>query len=230
MRAIVSIIFLIVSFSHAHEGGHDDGHNEPGAIKNGKLKGADDVVYLDAGPYVQWTGQKLKRKISSSNQVIYQYNDEVKDLAGLPTTDKNKYLELKVPGAEILKAFSFDHAGELHDMIEMISPDFSNGVVISKSKDLSLRWKADQTASMVRVIIEVYDSSGNLNGRLTVSTSDDGEFDVPTNLLSQLPEGEGKIAVKRIWLGEFQPKSEKNDMIGIKCVVSIVGKAKVLAD
>ena len=225
MRALIIAIVLLGSIVQAHDG-HDHG-SEPGAIKNGKLTGQDNLVYLDAGPHIEWGGQKLKRKVSESNQIIYQTSEELKEATGL-SAGPDKFLELKVPGAELLKAFSFDHAGDQHDPIEVNSPDFSNDVVISKSKAMSLRWKADTTSSLVKIIIEVYTASGNLAGRVTVSTKDDGEYDLPVNLLSQLPDGEGKIAIKRIWFGEFQPLKDKSDMIGLRSVMSIVGKAKIL--
>lgn len=225
MRAVVFVMLFFMSLVHAHDG-HDHGA-EPGAIENGKITGKDNLVYLDAGPQVEWAGQKLKRKISESNQVIYQSSEELKEAKSL-SGSPDKFLELKVPGAEILKAFSFDHAGEIHDPIEVNSPNFSNDVVISKSKSMSLRWKADTTATLVKIIVEVYSTSGKLAGRVTVSTKDDGEYDLPANLLSQLPAGEGKIAIKRIWFGEFQPDKDKTEMIGLKSVMSIVGKAKIL--
>lgn len=225
MRSVIILIFTLFSFAY----GHDGGHSEPGtpdAITNGKLTNKDNMTYLDAGPHLQWAGQKLVRKVTTTSEIIYQYSGEVKELNTL-SANPDKYLELKVSGGEVLKAFSFDHAGEMHDLIEISSPDFSNEVVISKEKDLSLRWKSDPTASMIKIIIEVYASPGKLSGRVTLSTNDDGEFHVPVNLLSQLPDGEGKIAVKRIWLGQFQPKTEANDMLGVKCAVSVVGKVKV---
>lgn len=225
MRPVILLLLLFVSVVRAHDG-HDHG-TEPGAIENGKLIGKDNLVYLDAGPQLEWAGQKLKRKISESNQVIYQVSEELKVPAGL-SAGPDKFLEIKVPGAEILKAFSFDHAGEIHEAIEVNAPDFSNDVLISKSKPLSLRWKADPTSSLVKIIIEVYSASGKLAGRVTVSTNDDGEYSMATNLLSQLPAGEGKIAIKRIWFGEFQPDKDKTEMIGLKSVMSIVGSAKVL--
>ena len=227
MRAIIGLFFLVFSISHAHEG-HDNDLHQPSVIEKGKLTGKDKVVYLDAGATIQWAGLKLKRKISDLNQVIYQFNDEVKEQGEPAATDKSKYLELNVPGAESLKAFTFDHAGEMHDMIEMIAPDLSNTVSISRDKALSLRWKPDPSSSVVKVIIEVYDSAGKLIGRLTTSTTDDGEFDVPRELLSQLPVGEGKIAFKRMWFGEFQPVKDKTEMIGLKSVMSVVGKAKIM--
>ena len=227
MRAVAGLLILAFSFGYAHEG-HDDNLHQPSVIEKGKLVGKDQVVYLDAGAAIQWNGLKLKRKISELNQVIYQFNDEIKEQNEPATTDKSKYLELKVPGSESLKAFTFDHAGEMHDMIEMISPDFSNTLTIPKGKELGLRWKPDPTSSVIKVIIEVYDTAGKLIGRLTTSTTDDGEFDVPTDLLSQLPVGEGKIAFKRMWFGEFQPVKDKTEMIGLKSVMSVVGKAKVL--
>lgn len=227
MRSVVVVlIFSLFSIAYGHDGGHSE-PEAPDAIANGKLTGKDNTTYLDAGASVLWAGQKLTRKVTTKNEIIYQYSGEVKELNTLSTAP-DKYLELKVSGGEALKAFSFDHAGEMHDLIAISSPDFSNDVVISKEKDLPLRWKSDPTASMIKVIIEVYSSSGKLGGRVTLSTNDDGEFDVPVNLLSQLPTGEGKIAIKRIWLGQFQPKAETSDMLGVKCAVSIVGKAKVL--
>ena len=225
MRSVVLLIFFIFSVAHAHDG-HDDGH-PPAAIENGKLQAKDSITYLDAGADVEWMGQKLKRKITATNQIVYQYNDTIKELSGL-STDQDKYLNLKVTGGEVLKAFSFDHAGELHDSIEIISPDLTNDVVVSKDKELQLRWKADSTSSMIKVIIETYSSSGQLTGRLTVSTNDDGDFNVPTSYLNQLPSGSGKIAIKRIWLGEFQPNEKSSETVGVKSVVSLVGKVKVL--
>ena len=215
------------SFSHAHEGGHGGG--VPGAIVNGKLMGADKVNYLDAGAFVTWNGQQLKRKISNSDQIIYQFQNDLANVAEASESSGSNFLELKVSGGELLKPFTFDHAGEEHSMIEMISPDFSRDISIESGKDLALRWKADKPADMVTVILEVYDSAGKLSGRVTASTTDDGEFDLPQNLINQLGEGEGKIANKRIWFGEFQP-AENGDMIGVKCVVSLVGKLKIIAD
>ncbi len=225
MRSVVFILLLFTSVVRAHDG-HDHGI-EPGAIENGKLTGQDNVVYLDAGPHVEWAGQKLKRKISESNQVIYQSSDELKESTSL-SASPDKFLELKVPGAQILKAFSFDHAGEKHDPIDVTSPDFSNDVLISKGRPISLRWKSDATSTLVKIIVEVYSTSGKLAGRVTVSTKDDGEYDMPANLISQLPAGDGKIAIKRIWFGEFQPDKDKAEMVGLKSITSIVGKAKIL--
>lgn len=224
MRSVVLSIFFIFSFAHAHDG-HDHG-SPPAAIENGKLQAKDSIIYLDAGADVEWMGQKLKRKITATNQIVYQYSDAVKELSVL-SNDETKYLNLKVTGGEVLKAFGFDHAGELHDQIELTSPDFTNDVVISRDKELQLRWKADLTASMIKVIIETYSASGSLTGRLTISTNDDGDFSVPLSYLNQLPSGNGKIAIKRIWLGEFQPNEKTSDTIGVKSVVSIVGKVKV---
>lgn len=224
MRALVFLMLVLISVARAHEG-HDHGA-EPGAIKNGKLIGKDSLVYLDAGPQIEWAGQKLKRKISELNQVVYKFSEELKEDKNL-SSGQDKFLELKVPGAEILKAFSFDHAGELRDPIEINSPDFSNDVIVSKNKPLALRWKADPTSSLVKIIIEVYSATGKLIGRVSVSTKDDGEYDLPAKLLNQLPLGEGKIALKRIWFGEFQPDKDKSDMIGVKSAMSVVGRSKV---
>ena len=78
MRAVTGLLILVFSISHAHEG-HDDNLHQPSVIEKGKLTGKDQVVYLDAGAAIQWNGLKLKRKISDLNQVIYQFNDEIKE-------------------------------------------------------------------------------------------------------------------------------------------------------
>ena len=224
MRSIIFLVLAFLSVSHAHDG-HGD-HNEPGAIENGKLVSRDNLTYLDAGAKVQWLGQQLKRKVTEANEIVYQYTGEQKDLSVL-SSSPDKYLDLKVTGGEVLKAFNFDHAGETHDMIEMTSPDLTQDVMVSRGTDLKLAWKADATASMIKVIIEMYSEAGQLTGRLTVSTNDDGEFNVPSQYLNQLPSGPGKIAVKRIWLGEFKPTEESKEIIGVKSVVSVVGTIKI---
>lgn len=227
MRTLVLLTLFVFSTTQAHEGHVDP--TPPAAIKDGKLKGKDELVYLDAGPEVNWAGQKLRRQITDSNQVVYQFNDEIKSLSDL-ATGSDKYLELKIPGAEVLKPFSFDHAGEMHDPIEIVSPDFSTTNFIDKSKALQLRWKADATSSLIKVIIEIYSTDGKLAGRVTISTRDNGEYDVPANFLQQLPAGSGKIAIKRIWFGEFQPQLDSSDMVGVKCVVSALGSVKISGD
>ncbi len=159
MRSLIYSIFFIFSYVQAHKG-HNDGH-PPAAIENGKLTALDKISYLDAGADVQWLGQKLKRKITETNQIVYQYSDIAKDLGTL-SNEQDKFLSLKVSGGEALKAFSFDHAGDMHDSIEITSPDFTSDVMIPKNKDLQLRWKADSTASMIKIIIETYSASGSL--------------------------------------------------------------------
>lgn len=234
MRSLISLIFMLSSLGNAHDGvDHGDGDHKPSSIENGKLLGKDKITYLDAGADIQWAGQKLKRQITNTNQVIYQYSGEVKEETKTSAAFSN-YYDLKISGGEILKSFSFDHAGESNAVLEMLSPDFSRLVEISKLHEFKLNWKAElktsPPASMIKIIIEVMSASKSLQGRLTVSTNDDGEFSIPVELLSQLPEGSAKIAVKRIWLGEFQPFSGKNEMLGVKTVVSVVGTAKVVAD
>ena len=141
--------------------------------------------------------QKLKRKITN-NQLIYQYSGEDNETPKTSNTE-DKYYSLKISGGEVLKAFVFNHAGESHDFVKITSPDFSEIVQISKDHDLAIRWVADDSASMIKIIIEVFSGSGSL----TVSTNDDGTFDIPITLLNQLPEGQAKIAMRRIWLGEY---------------------------
>lgn len=224
MRALIALL-LFVSVCYAHDG-HDDHAPPPAAIHNGKLTAPDNITYLDAGAEVEWMGQKLKRKINEKNQLVYQFNGEPNALNAL-ATDQDKYLNLKVTGAEALKAFTFDHAGDLHDPIEITAPDFTNEIAIDKSKDLRLQWKSDSSASMIKIIIETYSNDGKLTGRLTISTNDDGDFSVPAQYLSQLPSDGGKIAIKRIWLGEFNPSEKSTETIGVKSVVSLVGQVKV---
>lgn len=237
MRTLIALILMACTLSFAHEGEDHGDPDKPSAIENGKLLARDKVTYLDAGAHIQWAGQKLKRKITNTNQVIYQYKGEVKEenkTTDTTSNSQNSYFELKIPGGEALKAFSFDHAGESHDSIEILTPDFSETIAISKLRDFKLSWKAGQNAelppAMIKIIIEVISASGSLRGRLTVSTNDDGEFEISTKLLSQLPEGSAKIAIKRIWLGGCHPFSDKNEMLGIKTAVSIVGKAKIAAN
>ncbi len=83
---------------------------------------------------------------------------------------------------------------------------------------------------MIKIILEVHSASGELKGRLTHSTNDDGEFEIPVKQLSQLPVGSAKIAIKRIWLGGFYPLSDKTVMMGVKTAVSVVGKVKIVAE
>lgn len=227
MRAVIALL-LLVSASYAHDG-HNNNNPPPAAIQNGKLKAPDNVVYLDAGAEVEWMGQKLKRKITGKNQLVYQFNGEPVSISTL-ATDQDKYLTLKVSGGEALKAFNFDHAGDLHDPIEVTAPDFANEIVIQKDKDLRLQWKPDSSASMIKVIIETYSTEGKLTGRLTISTNDDGDFSVPSQYLNQLPNDSGKIAIKRIWLGEFNPNDKSTETIGVKSVVSLVGRVKLARD
>jgi hypothetical protein len=225
MRSVIFIALFIFSISYAHDG-HDD-HNAPGTIENGKLKAKDNVTYFDAGAEVQWLGQKLKRKITSNNQIVYQYSDGSKEASPL-TSEQDKYLTLKVPGGKVLKAFDFNHAGEMHDLIDVTSPDLNNDVTIMRDQDMRLTWNSDNTSSMIKVIYEVYSATGQLTGRLTLSTNDDGDFSVPSAYLNKLPAGQGKIAIKRIWFGEFQPNEKNNETIGVKSAVSVVGQIKIL--
>ena len=102
MRSVIFIALFIFSISYAHDG-HDD-HNAPGTIENGKLKAKDNVTYFDAGAEVQWLGQKLKRKITSNNQIVYQYSDGSKEASPL-TSEQDKYLTLKVPGGKVFGPF-----------------------------------------------------------------------------------------------------------------------------
>ncbi|MEK6628224.1 MAG: hypothetical protein AABY53_06325 [Bdellovibrionota bacterium] len=239
MHAVISafiIILISCSISYAHNGvDHGDGgsHDAPKGIENGKLEGQDHITYLDAGADIQWAGQKLKRKITDTNQVVYQYIGEVKEALSA-TEAQNNFLEIKIPGGQVLKTFSFNHAGESNEPLEILTPDFSRSVEISKHQDFKISWKprakTELTSAMIKIIIEVRTASNVLKGRLTLSTSDDGEFNIPVNLLSQLPEGSAKIAIKRIWLGGFHPFADKTQMLGVKTVVSVVGKAKVVAE
>jgi hypothetical protein len=228
MRTLVLLsAFFILSAANAHEG---EDHNSPPpvAIQNGKLKSKDSLIYFDAGAEVEWLDQKLKRKITDKNQIVYQYSGDVKEVTTELTADESKFLNLKVTGSEALKAFNFNHAGELKDSIELLSPDFSNEVVVPKSKDFRIQWKADSTASMVKVIFETYSATGLLTGRLTVSTNDDGDFSVPAQYLNQLPSDSGKIAVKRIWLGEFKINDNSSERVGVRSVTSSVAKVKII--
>lgn len=241
----ITVLLIACSISNAHDGvDHGDGeHPTLPAIENGKLEGQDKITYLDAGPDILWAGQKLKRKITDANQVVYQYTGEAKDAVQVTpqaadANTKNNFLEIKIPGGEVLKKFEFDHAGESNGTIEILTPDFSRSVEISKHQDFKISWKpqakTELASSMIKIIIEVLSASGNLQsslqGRLTVSTNDDGEYEIPVKLLIQLPEGSAKIAVKRIWLGGFHPFTDQTQMLGVKTVVSVVGKAKVVAE
>lgn len=225
MRSLIVLLLLLSLFTHAHDG-HDHGTNPPAVIQNGKLKANDNITYFDAGADIEWIGQKLKRKITEKGQIFYQYNGGSADT--LKVSDENKYLNLKVSGGEALKAFSFDHAGEMQEAIEITTPDFSNDIIVSKVKDLKLQWKPDSTSSMIKVIIETYSVEGKLTARLTTSTNDDGDFSIPASYLNQLPNDKGKIAIKRFWLGEFKPDEKSNDSVGVKSVVSSVGRIKVV--
>lgn len=228
MRTLVLVsVILVLSSVNAHDG-HDHNSPPPASIQNGKLKSQDKIVFFDAGTDVEWIDQKLKRKITDKNQIIYQYSGDIKETFNRSEPDESNFLKLKIAGSEALKAFSFDHAGELQNSIEMISPDFSNEVLISKDKDFKLQWKADTSASMVKVIIETYSAGGQLTGRLTVSTNDDGDFNVPAQYLNQLPNDSGKIAVKRIWLGEFKINENSSEKVGVRSVVSAITKIKIL--
>lgn len=228
MRTVVLLsVFLIVSSANAHEG---ENHNSPppAAIQNGKLKSFDNLTFLDAGAGIEWMEKKLKRKITDKNQIVYQYSGETKEISSVLAVDESKFLNLKVTGSEALKAFNFNHAGELHDNIEIVSPDFLEEIVIQKNKDFKLQWKADSSASMVKVIFETYSTAGLLTGRLTVSTNDDGDFNIPAQYLNQLPTDIGKIAVKRIWLGEFKINEDVAERVGVRSVVSSVAKIKIV--
>lgn len=228
MRTLILLsVLLVLSSVHAHDG-HDHNSPPPASIQNGKLKSQDNLTYFDAGTEVEWLDQKLKRKITDKNQIVYQYSGDVKETTTGLATDESKFLNLKVTGSEALKAFNFNHAGELKDNIELLSPDFSNEVVVPKSKDFRIQWKADSTASMVKVIFETYSATGLLTGRLTVSTNDDGDFSVPAQYLNQLPSDSGKIAVKRIWLGEFKINDNSSERVGVRSVTSSVAKVKII--
>ncbi|MEQ1723462.1 MAG: hypothetical protein ABL930_09820 [Pseudobdellovibrio sp.] len=228
MRTVVVLSVLwVLSSAHAHDG-HDHNSPPPASIQNGKLKSLDNLTYFDAGTEVEWLDQKLKRKITDKNQIVYQYSGDFKETTTEQVADESKFLNLKVEGSEAFKAFSFNHAGELKDSIELLSPDFSNEVIVQKNKDFRLQWKADTSASMVKVIFETYSATGQLTGRLTVSTNDDGDFNVPAQYLNQLPNDNGKIAVKRIWLGEFKINQNDSEKVGVRSVASAVAKVKMI--
>ena len=228
MRSVIFSLIFLFSTVYAHDGGHGGDEPTPSQIEKGKLKGKDDIVYLDAGSEIEWARQKLKRKITN-NQLIYQYTAEDNEALKTSTND-DKYYEVKISGGEVLKTFAFSHAGESHDFVKITSPDFTEIVQISKEHDLAIRWVADESASMIKIIIEVFSNSGSLTGHLTVSTNDDGTFDIPIKLLSQLPEGSAKIALRRIWLGEFSSPLDSKQMLGVRTSVSSVANAKVVAD
>ena len=221
MRTLIVLFATTLTFANAHEG------HTPGAIKNGKLIGHDGVTYLDAGGDVKWAKHNLRRKINENSQVIYQFSGEVEHEHS-STKSTESFLEFKAPGGEVLKAFAFDHAGELPETLEILSPDMSYIVEVSRGSDLQVRWGAKHPSSMIKIIIEVRSVSGLLKGRLTASASDDGAFDVPTSLLSQLPEGNAKIAIKRILIGGFHPFEKKDEMLGVRTAVSVVGVARVM--
>ena len=46
----------------------------------------DNITYLDAGAKVQWLGQQLNRKVTETNEIVYQYTGEQKDLSALSTS------------------------------------------------------------------------------------------------------------------------------------------------
>ena len=228
MRTLVLLSVVLCVFSvHAHDG-HDHNSPPPASIQNGKLKSHDNLVYFDAGINVEWMEQKLQRKVTDKNQIVYQYSGDFNETASDIAADESKFLNLKVTGSEALKAFNFNHAGELRNNIEIISPDFLNEVIVPKNRDFKLQWKADASAAMVKVIFETYSATGQLTGRLTVSTNDDGDFNVPAQYLNLLPSDSGKIAVKRIWLGEFKVNESSSDRVGVRSVVSSVAKVKII--
>ncbi len=114
MHALISALIIILSIctiSYAHNGvDHGDGGSHdshaPKAIEKGILDGQDNITYFDAGSVIQWAGQKLKRKITDTNQLIYQYAGELKEADHVepPAVDaatKNNYFELKIPGGEV---------------------------------------------------------------------------------------------------------------------------------
>lgn len=238
MRSLISLFFIIYTFcffSYSHDGEDhgDTPHDQPKAIEDGKLVGQDHITYLDAGAQINWAGQLLNRKVTDTNQVIYRFTGEIQNnFVQSEKDDTKNYLELKVPvGGKILKPFSFDHAGETHAPVEVTSPDFSKTVEISKHHDLKVMWVPNEKrASLVKIIIEVINTADELQGRLTVSTNDDGEYSIPAKLISSLPSGQAKIAIKKIWLGEFQPTASKKETLGVKTVVSLIGKAKIAVD
>ncbi len=236
MRTISIVFILISALSAFAHNGEDHEHAPTDKIENGKITAKDQVIYYDAGSEIQWAGQKLKRKITENNQVLYQYSgqysgplsEQLTPLSNDKNSNHKNYLELKVPGGDILKSFAFDHAGELHDFVKITSPDFSDTVTIAKNHEFTLRWEADPSAAMIKIIIEVFGANRNLTGHLTVTTKDDGEFNIPTQLLGQLPEGPAKIAVRRIWLGEFQSPLAGEQRLGVRTAVSSVAKAKII--
>lgn len=226
MRSLILFIMIVSVLArsgYAHEGHNDhDGHGE---IVNGEMIGTDGVVYLDAGASVEWGEQKLLRKITRNNQIIYQYIGAVSN--NLNLTQK-KELNLKIPGSEKLKGFSFNHAGDFPNSVQVILPNLSSQVEISKRNDFTILWSSTKTAAIVRIIIEVKSDSGDLRGRLTISTVDDGEFIIPSDLLEKLPSGKSQIAIKRIWVGGFYPEENHSKIIGIRTASSVVGKAIVV--
>lgn len=219
---MIQLVYLIFTFvCHAH-----DGHNEHGEIHNGELAGNDGVHYLDAGASVEWANQKLLRTITNNNQVIYHYVGSLP--LGADLTRQNKELELKVPGGEKLKGFSFNHAGERPSPTKVISPNLTAQFEISKRSNFIVLWDSTQPATIVRIIIEVFSNTGEIAGRLTISTNDDGEFTVPSNFLNQLPIGKAQLAVKRIWVGGFYPEKDNVGMMGIRMASSVIGKAVIV--
>lgn len=220
MRKLILIFLMVFSVtSHAHEG-----HAGHGEIINGELTGLDGISYLDAGASVEWANQKLLRKINNNNQIIYQY------IGGAPdkSSSTKKELGLKIPGGEKLKGFSFNHAGDFPDSLNIVIPNMASQFEISKRSDFTVLWTATKPASIIRIIIEVVSDLGELKGRLTISTNDDGEFIIPSSLLTKLPNGKSKFAIKRIWIGGFHPEKETNKILGVRTSSSIVGKAIIV--
>jgi len=215
------IIFFLSLSVLAHDGHGDHGG---GTIQNGKLLGPDGITYLDAGINIEWAGQKFKRRVNDQNQIVYQFKGQTN--SKVPT---DKFLGIKTSGGELLKSFTFDHAGEWPESVTLTAPDMSDTVMLSKNKDLHFKWDSKNQASMVKIIIEVY-SPSDLKplGKLTISTNDDGEYTIPASIISKLPSGDSKIALKRIWLGSFDKPTSKSDLIGVRTVSSIVGRAKII--
>lgn len=220
MRELILIFSIFLSITaHAH-----DGHGGHGEIIDGELTGLDGIKYLDAGASTDWANQKLLRKVNNNNQIIYQYIGLAPDKLVSPKKEMN----LKIPGGEKLKGYSFNHAGEFPDSLNVIMPNMTSQFEISKRNDFTVLWSAVKPASIIRIIIEVVTDLGELKGRITISTNDDGEFIIPSALLSKLPNGKSKFAIKRIWIGGFHPEKDNNKIIGVRTSSSIVGKAVVV--
>ncbi|HPI39411.1 MAG TPA: hypothetical protein PLJ21_01320 [Pseudobdellovibrionaceae bacterium] len=220
MRELILIFSVILSMTcHAH-----DGHGGHGEILNGELTGLDGIRYLDAGASTDWANQKLLRKVNNNNQIVYQYIGAAPDKLDA----SKKEMNLKIPGGEKLKGYSFNHAGEFPDSLSVIMPSMASQFEISKHSDFTVLWSSAKPASVIRIIIEVTSDLDELKGRLTISTNDDGEFIIPSALLAKLPNGKSKFAFKRIWIGGFHPEMDNNKVIGVRTSSSIVGKAIVV--